>query len=226
MKQIKKYLFSNLKKYFNEEIDEEIDYLQNKKNKIYFDNFFKYFNNENMNFLEKDIIFKKNLARKYGNYLFLDTITSCLSSNVAMDIYSDFKKLLTFTNKQIDLTSDTIFITHPWSAGNLTGNTNAYRGVVYNGFIHDENNVKGFYIENIDIAYINNGNHSVSIGSIMNDINIKTNNNIKSCYFNKDFFESKIEYNSITLINGETINIHNWKFAVFLKMVQYVYQEE
>lgn len=108
---------------------------------------------------------------------------------------------------------------------NLTGNTNAYRGVVYNGFVFDEINVRGFYIEELNIGYIYNGNHSISIGSIFGDLCIKTNiKYFKSCTFKKEFYNYKILYNKIITDNGE-IEITNWRFAALLKIIQLTYKK-
>lgn len=225
---MKMNIYQIFKKIFKEHIEEDYE----RKNRVNIQkdarNKFKIFiNSFENNYIEnnnKDKNFRKKLIKKYANYLFMDNINVCLSSNYTNSSIklSDLIELVTITNNTTSLTSNTVYITHPWKGQNLTGNTNAYRGVVYNGFVHDEHNVKGIYIEDIDTAFIFNGNHSVSIGSLIDDMNLTTNKNLKSTNLKESFFNAKITYSKI-YIENKTIEINNWKLAALLKMIQTTY---
>ncbi len=220
--ELKKYFYEKFKYIFKNEINSENNNKQDMKDKELFEEFISSFDNEYIYKNQKDLNFRKQFIRKYCNYLFFNNIVNSMTCNNAVkDInVSDIEKFLNLTHKEINLGEDTIYITHPWKGKNLTGNTNAYRGVVYNGFVSDEKNIKGFYIEELNIGYIYNGNHSISIGSIVGDVCIKTNiNYFKSCTFKKEFYNYHILYNKI-ITDNEEIKITNWKFAVLLKLIQ------
>ncbi len=224
---LKKYFYEKFKDIFVNEINFEINNDMEIKHQEEFENFINSFNNIDIYKNEKDLMFKKQFINKYCNYLFFNNVFTAMTYNyAARDIDTfDIQRIFNFTNKEINLRHDTIYITHPLKGTNLTGSTNAYRGVVYNGFVFDENNVKGFYIEELDIAYIYNGNHSISIGSIMGDISIKTNtNNFKSCILKNEFYNYRILYNKI-IIDNEEIEIKNWRFAALLKIIQLTYKK-
>lgn len=223
--EIKEYLYNKFKLYFENEISKDKYILKEKEKENSFNTFIDSFINKYIENSEKDNYFRKKLIRKYANYLFLDNINTTMSKNSAATDINTFyiEDLFEYTKKKISLSHKTIFITHPYKGGNLTGNTNAYRGVIYNGFVFDKINIKGIYIEELDIGYIHNGNHSISIGSIVDDIKIETNDDFfKSCNLKKEFYDSKILYNKIVVDNKE-IEIKNWKFAALLKMIQITY---
>ena len=220
---LRKYFYEKFKDIFINEIgnNQDVEY------KKLFEEFISSFDNKYIDKNEKDLNFRKKFIRKYCNYLFFNNIVNAMTYNYGVkDINTfDIEKILDFTNKEISLGEDTIYITHPWKGKNSTGNTNAYRGVVYNGFVFDEINVRGFYIEELNIGYIYNGNHSISIGSIFGDLCIKTNiKYFKSCTFKKEFYNYKILYNKIITDNGE-IEITNWRFAALLKIIQLTYKK-
>lgn len=223
--EVKNYLYDKFKTYFEEQIiEEENKSVEDKKEEL-FNTFIESFSNNYIENNNKDKNFRKKFIKKYANYLFFDNVNKALSENYAMsDIHTfNLDALFEYTSKIIPLSSDSIFITHPYKGGNLTGNTNAYRGIVQNGFVFDKTNVRGIYIEELDIGYINNGNHSISIGSIVDDINIETSNDfLKSCNLKKEFYTSKISYNEIVM-DDKKVEIRNWKFAAFLKMIQITY---
>lgn len=225
--ELKKYFYEKFKYIFINEINSENNNKQDMKDKELFEEFISSFDNEYIYKNQKDLNFRKQFIRKYCNYLFFNNIVNSMSCNYAFkDInVSDIEKFLDLTHKEIVLGEDTIYITHPWKGKNLTGNTNAYIGVVYNGFVFDEINIRGFYIEELNIGYIYNGNHSVSIGSIIGDVCIKTNiNYFKSCTFKKEFYNYKILYNKI-ITDNEKIEIMNWRFAALLKIIQLTYKK-
>ncbi|MDY3203915.1 MAG: hypothetical protein RBR70_02425 [Arcobacter sp.] len=222
--ELKKYFYEKFKDIFINEINSEINNKQDMECKELFEEFISSFDNKYIDKNEKDLNFRKQFINKYCNYLFFNNVVNAMTYNYAVkDINTfDIEKILDFTNKEINLGQDTIYITHPWKGENLTGNTNAYRGVVHNGFVFDKRNIRGFYIEELNIAYIYNGNHSISIGSIIGDICIKTNdNNLKSCTLKKEFYNAKVLYNKI-IMDNEEIEITNWKFAVLLKLIQFI----
>ena len=225
--ELKKYFYEKFKYIFINEINSENNNKQDMKDKELFEEFISSFDNEYIYKNQKDLNFRKQFIRKYCNYLFFNNIVNSMSCNYAFkDInVSDIEKFLDLTHKEIVLGEDTIYITHPWKGKNLTGNTNAYIGAVYNGFVFDEINIRGFYIEELNIGYIYNGNHSVSIGSIIGDVCIKTNiNYFKSCTFKKEFYNYKILYNKI-ITDNEKIEIMNWRFAALLKIIQLTYKK-
>ena len=225
--ELKKYFYEKFKYIFKNEINSENNNKQDMKDKELFEEFISSFDNEYTDKNQKDLNFRKQFIRKYCNYLFFNNIVNSMTCNNAVkDInISDIEKFLNLTHKEINLGEDTIYITHPWKGKNLTGNTNAYRGVVYNGFVSDEKNIKGFYIEELNIGYIYNGNHSISIGSIFGDLCIKTNiKYFKSCTFKKEFYNYNILYNKI-ITDDEEIEIMNWRFAALLKIIQLTYKK-
>jgi hypothetical protein len=199
---------------------------QNDSNENRFEKFIESFNNP----YAKDSIgsnkvdeFNKQLIRKFATYLSLDNIYMAMSGKKCDSNYAVINAIFEQTNQEIKLNTDTIFVASPWSGGNLTGNTNAYRGVVGGGFIQDPSgNHKGFYFQELDIAFVHNGNHSISIGTLMDDIDITTNSVFPSGNLKQDFFNAIITFNSIE-INGESYSL-DWKLAVLLYMIQKVYQ--
>jgi hypothetical protein len=225
---MKKKLYYFFKKYFEEEMqDDTYNQIEELNSERYIE-FVNAFQNKYIINNERDIYFRRTFLRKYAQYLFMDNINSCLSTNSVencINIAEMEDTIFDRVNQNISLDSRTVFITQPWKGANLTGNTNAYRGVVYNGFVHDTNNVKGVYIKDIDLAFIYNGNHSVSIGSIVDDINITSNTNeFKTVKLNNAFFNSKIEYNKIVLNNNKIVNISSWKLSVLFKIIQLLYR--
>lgn len=223
----KSKLYDYFKKYFDVEISEDNSSLLKSNEEKLFQTFLDSFMNKYIENNQNDVKFKKDFIKEYANYLFMDSVVFCMCNNRGkIDLnQNDFEYILNPTNNILSLDSNTVFITHPWKGQNLTGNTNAYVGVVQNGFFHDRDNVKGFYIEDIDIAFIYNGNHSVSIGSISDDISITTNkDNLLAYSFNDEFFDANITYNSIE-IEDVIIDIKDWKTAVLLKIVQLTFNK-
>ncbi len=146
--ELKKYFYEKFKYIFKNEINSENNNKQDMKDKELFEEFISSFDNEYIDKNQKDLNFRKQFIRKYCNYLFFNNIVNSMTCNNAVkDInVSDIEKFLNLTHKEINLGEDTIYITHPWKGKNLTGNTNAYRGVVYNGFVFDEITSKFRYI--------------------------------------------------------------------------------
>jgi hypothetical protein len=226
MGSIKKVVYTYLKEYFEDEIREDNNILVNERDEILFQTFLDSFMNKYIENNQNDVNFRKNFIKKYANYLFMDSVDFCMSHNKGkIDLgQNDFEHILKPSNNILSLDSSTVFITHPWKGQNLTGNTNAYVGVVQNGFVHDQDNIKGFYIEDIDIAFIYNGNHSVSIGSIVSDISITTNTDkIISYTFKDTFFDAEIKSDSI-IIDNVTVKIEDWKTAILFKLIQITYK--
>lgn len=167
--------------------------------------------------------FNKRLIRKFAIYLSFANIYMAMAGVKSNSNYAIINAIFEQSDQEIKLNSDTIFIASPWNGGNLTGNTNAYRGVVGGRFVQDPSgNHKGFYFQDLDIAFVHNGNHSISIGTIMDDIDITTNSVFPTGNLKQNFFNATITFNSIE-INGESYSV-DWKFAALLYMIQKVYQ--
>jgi hypothetical protein len=213
---------SRITEYYHHKFIEE----QNDSDENRFNKFIESFNNP----YAKDGVgsnkvdeFNKQLIRKFATYLSLDNIYMAMSGIKSLSMYTVFNAIFEESNNKVKLNTDTIFVASPWSGGNLTGNTNAYRGVVGSGFVQDPHgNHKGFYFKDLDIAFVYNGNHSISLGTIINDIDITTNSVFPSGNLKQDFFNATITFNSIE-INGESYSV-DWKLAVLLYMIQQVYR--
>lgn len=210
---------SKITEYYHYKFIEEQKYLD--KNR--FEKFIESFNNR----YSKDSIgsnkvneFNKQLIRKFATYLSLDNVYMAMSGIKSLSIYTVFNAIFEESHHEVKLNTNTIFIASPWNGGNLTGNTSAIY-VVSEGFYQGENH-KGFYLEDLDIAFVHNGNHSISIATIMDDINITTNSVFPSGNLKQGFFNATITFNSIE-INGESYSV-DWKLAVLLYMIQQVYR--
>lgn len=207
--------------YYHKFIEEQNDSDENR-----FEKFIKSFNNpyaEDGVGSNKVNEFNKRLIRKFTTYLSFDNIYMAMSGIKSDSNYAVINAIFEQSKQEIKLNSDSVFIASPWNGGNLTGNTNAYRGVVGSGFMQDPSgNHKGFYFQDLDIAFVHNGNHSISIGTIMDDIDITTNSVFPAGRLKHDFFDANITFNSIE-INGESYSI-DLKFASLLYMIQKVYR--
>lgn len=225
---IMNYLFTIIEKYFTDNLS---DYMKRRKreneNNLFLETIENFMNPYGEALGERNTIFKKNLIRNYAHYIALDNIFMCLGNNSKRSKRLDVIFDIVPNALPQALTSKTVFIPYPWSSGNLTGNTNAFRGVVGNGFVFDKTNVHGFYIVDIDIAFIYNANHSISIGSIMNDIKVETNDIVfKQVFLGDKFFEAEIGSNYIVFDEKEDPILLDWKIATLLKMIQLVYKKD
>lgn len=167
--------------------------------------------------------FNLKLAQKLTSYLSLDNIFMTMSGEPKNFPGQIIEAIFEKSENQASLNADSTFVPYPWSPGNLTGNTNAYHGVVGYGFVHDPRNHKGFYFKDLDLAFVFNGNHSISIGTLMNDVKIATNPLFPEGTLNQKFFTAKITYDSITF--GDVVyQIDDWKLSVILYAIQKAYK--
>ena len=111
----KEYFYNHFKKYFTNEIDSDNSKKINLENERAYNTFMHSFNsvlsigldNQNLNieYMNKTIVFKKKLIKRYASYIFMENVNSCMSKNEYLNILypCDFENIFNYTLKEIPL---------------------------------------------------------------------------------------------------------------------------
>lgn len=220
-----KNLVSSLVKYLDNKFELDIEYnaylrLSQLDTKKRFETFKNTFNNEygkRVSSVQLDT-FRKGMAKKFADNISLNIIFSTMQGKITTCPYELMTEIFLSNGNTITIDESTVYIAYPWSGENLTGSTNAYLGVVGNKFIQCPTNHKGFYFEDINFAVVFNGNHSITIGKFMDNIDIITNNVFQAGIRNNTLQTATLSHEEIK-INGKVIKI-TLEWAMFLYILQ------
>ena len=166
-----------------------------KKIKHYFDNIiFKINQNIFYNESEKFIEYFKNIPFEY-KIGFIREFAKSISSKKIFELLkgNNFQtpinsKYFNEINNSVSTTEDTIYITDINRADRFTS-CNIYDSI--REFKQNPNH-KGFYLQEFDIAFIQNGSHSINLAYMFGRVNLKTNQYFQHIKMNDTFLNLDI----------------------------------
>lgn len=119
-------------------------------------------------------------------------------------------------DKAIDLSRDTVILL-PWDRYKFS---NTIKSISENGFKYIKSNHRGYYFRDLDLCYVNNGNHSIATGIIKKTGQIKVRE-----YDIKNLFKELTTDGSNWYINGEKqLNkVFDFRIAILYELARIKY---
>lgn len=167
----------------------------------------------------------KVAIKEFAMALFYERFISVLSSpndKYNTDEYDLYNIIGSITDKITDRTlsidNKSGFVAYAWNRDRLIGSIIARNNTAF----EQDSNHKGFYLDEFDILFIHNGNHSCTGGVLNNNINITAGEkNILFVKFNKQaFFNMSISHEKIICNNGYEKSYFDWKIPALFKIMQ------
>jgi hypothetical protein len=161
----------------------------------------------------------QNFAKALFYKRFIDVVSSVNDRELSEDhnLYSFLCSCGRTDNSVYTITPSSCLITSMWHRGRLSSCLKTI-----NVFNQDITNHKGFYIVELDLLCVHNGNHSSAVGALKDIISLKTDDQtIIAIKLDTETFSSAAIYPTVVIYGkGQSKKIREWEISAFLRIIQ------
>lgn len=177
----------NVKNFFSEQLDLKIEKREKYNSSIEIESFKKHFQSIPFNY---KIQFIRELAKFMSAKKTIDLLKS-IKGISNPNLTPLIKNYFQIVSQAVETTEKTIYITNINRADRFSSLCNEYTSI--KEFKQNDNH-KGYYLKEFDIAFIYNGNHSINLAYIFGQVKLTTNEYFKNIEIDKSFLDIEIDF--------------------------------
>lgn len=216
-------MLNYLKNFFSEQVnkylEQEIDKREKYESSMEIENFKKHFKSIPFNY-------KIQFIREFAKFMSAKkTIDLLKSGNGVHNHYLTplTKQYFQIISEVVETTEDTIYITNIHVADKFTSGCDEYASI--REFKQNDNH-RGYYLKEFDIAFVDNGNHSLNLAYIFGRVQLTTNDVFQNAEIDKSFLDIKIDSVISNDIFNPYIGVYNKDMTLIWIAIQEYLKEK